>query len=261
MAEKYVNYVNLSDGTDLLDLRRDTVTEDTLKDGITAHDAAGKPIIGKMKSGETSIIESGQCGENVYWKLYDNGVLSVSGTGAMYDYDDEDYSFSDYSITDIIIGDGVTTVGDNIFNSCNSVKSIIIPDGVTKIGEAAFGFCIRLKRVIIPDSVESIESVAFAMCTALENVTIGTNLTSIGLSAFASCSKLNSVFYKGNKAEWDTISIGDGNAPLLNATLHCEYEEITDADTVDGWNVKVISDGSDPENITKPTLTFVYTKG
>lgn len=34
-----------------------------------------------------------------------------------------------------------------------------------------------------------------------------------------------------------------------------------DADTVDGWNVNVISDGSDPENITKPTLTFVYTAG
>lgn len=33
------------------------------------------------------------------------------------------------------------------------------------------------------------------------------------------------------------------------------------ADTVDGWNVDVISDGSDPENITKPTITFVYTAG
>ena len=260
MAEKYVNYVNLSDGTDLLDLRHDSIKPEFLLLGETAHDATGKPIVGELKANE-GIAESGQCGENVYWKLYDNGVLSVSGTGAMYDYDDEDFPFAGYSITDIIIGDGVTTVGDNIFNSCNSVKSIIIPDGVTKIGEAAFSFCIRLKRVIIPDSVESIESVAFAMCTALENVTIGTNLTSIGLSAFASCSKLNSVFYKGNKAEWDTISIGGGNTSLLNATLHCEYEEITDADTIDGWNVQVISDGSDPENITKPTLTFVYTVG
>lgn len=53
MAEKYVNYVNLSDGTDLLDLRRDTVTEDTLKDGITAHDATGKPIVGKGIDADT----------------------------------------------------------------------------------------------------------------------------------------------------------------------------------------------------------------
>lgn len=36
---------------------------------------------------------------------------------------------------------------------------------------------------------------------------------------------------------------------------------VTDADTVDGWNVDVISDSSDPENITKPTITFVYTTG
>lgn len=37
--------------------------------------------------------------------------------------------------------------------------------------------------------------------------------------------------------------------------------ETKNADTVDGWHVNVISDGSDPENITVPTITFVYTVG
>lgn len=36
---------------------------------------------------------------------------------------------------------------------------------------------------------------------------------------------------------------------------------VTDADTVDGWHVNVLSDGSNPENITVPTITFVYTAG
>lgn len=37
------------DGEMKLDLSEDTVTEDTLPEGITAHDATGEPIVGKMK--------------------------------------------------------------------------------------------------------------------------------------------------------------------------------------------------------------------
>lgn len=70
MAEKYVNYVNLSDGTDLLDLRRDTVTEDDLRYGVTAHDATGKPIVGKGINADTvdgwnvNVITDGSDPEN-----------------------------------------------------------------------------------------------------------------------------------------------------------------------------------------------------
>ncbi len=40
------NKVQLSDGTVLLDLTGDTVTPETLMAGVTAHDAAGNPIVG-----------------------------------------------------------------------------------------------------------------------------------------------------------------------------------------------------------------------
>lgn len=36
---------------------------------------------------------------------------------------------------------------------------------------------------------------------------------------------------------------------------------VTNADTVDGWNVNVVTDDSDVENITEPTITFMYTVG
>lgn len=42
------NKVQLSDGTVLLDLTGDTVTPDTLLSGVTAHDAAGNPIVGTV---------------------------------------------------------------------------------------------------------------------------------------------------------------------------------------------------------------------
>lgn len=53
MAEKYVNHVNLADGSEILDLRHDTVTEDKLPVGVTAHDATGKPITGKGINADT----------------------------------------------------------------------------------------------------------------------------------------------------------------------------------------------------------------
>ena len=42
------NKVQLSDGTVLLDLTGDTVTPETLLSGVTAHDAAGNPIVGTV---------------------------------------------------------------------------------------------------------------------------------------------------------------------------------------------------------------------
>lgn len=34
-----------------------------------------------------SAASSGQCGDNVYWTLDDNGTLTISGTGDMWDWD------------------------------------------------------------------------------------------------------------------------------------------------------------------------------
>ena len=35
---------------------------------------------------EPQTVDSGTCGENVSWTLYDNGQLVISGTGDMYNY-------------------------------------------------------------------------------------------------------------------------------------------------------------------------------
>mgnify|MGYP001743415159 CR=1 FL=1 len=62
---------------------------------------------------------SGTCGPNLKWLLTDNGVLVITGKGGMYDY--SDYNRSPWSKSDIkriIIGDGVTTIGEFAFNDC-----------------------------------------------------------------------------------------------------------------------------------------------
>lgn len=52
MSDKYVNHVNLATGEDVLDLRGDTVTEESMFDTVTAHNSEGKPITGTFPIGE-----------------------------------------------------------------------------------------------------------------------------------------------------------------------------------------------------------------
>lgn len=256
MAEKYVNHVNLSDGTDLLDLRHDSVKPEFLLLGETAHDATGKPIVGELEVNE-GIVESGQCGENVYWKLYDNGALYIYGEGDMYDYNDiVESPFPPDKTYHLIIEEGVTSIGSYCFIVSESLTTIIIGNTVKSIGEKAFADNLGLTSMVIPDNVEFIGKGAFEWCLNITSVTIGSGVTNISESAFGGCGNLTDVLYKGSKEEWEQLSVGSGNEYLLNADLHCEYDP--NADTVDGWNIDVRLDGSDPDDTTKPTISFIF---
>ncbi len=111
----------------------------------------------------TMFAESGTCGENLTWDLTD-GVLTISGTGAMKDYD---YRTSPWynnhsSITSVTIGTGVTSIGERAFDECSGLTSVTIPNSVTSIGEYAFRDCSSLTSVTIPNSVTSIGYAAFS---------------------------------------------------------------------------------------------------
>ena len=138
---------------------------------------------------------SGTCGENLTWKLED-GILTISGDGAMTDWDSSvDVPWNDLSssIEKVKIDDGVTSIGQLAFFSCNSLTSVTIPNSVTSIGDDAFGYCGSLISVTIPDSVTGIGSGVFEHCSSLTSVTIPDSVTRIGDSAFRYCSSLTSV--------------------------------------------------------------------
>ena len=90
---------------------------------------------------------SGTCGPNLKWHLTDDGVLTISGKGEMDDYNFHDGSpWKNSGVKRIIIGDGVTTIGDNAFSYCKSLTSVTIPNSVTTIGDGAFSYCIYNHR-------------------------------------------------------------------------------------------------------------------
>ena len=129
----------------------------------------------------TMFAESGTCGENVTWDLTD-GVLTISGTGEM-------VNFSPYSsvpwypyrsaIQSVVIGNGVTSIGDNAFIFCKSMTSVTIPNSVTSIGSWAFQGCSNLASVIIPNNVTNIGGVAFCECSSLTSIEIPNSVTKL----------------------------------------------------------------------------------
>lgn len=100
------------------------------------------------QSTSTTIVKSGECGENVIYTLDSNGLLKISGSGNMNDYYIGNSPFYlNKDIKEIVIGDGVTSIGDCAFWGCSSLTSIAILAGVTSIGESAFKDCSNLNTI------------------------------------------------------------------------------------------------------------------
>ena len=98
--------------------------------------------------------------------------------------------YNEYSI---IIGDSVTSIGNDAFAKCTSLSSITIPNSVTSIGNYAFYGCSGLTSITIPNSVTSIGNYAFYGCSGLTSITIPNSVTSIGDGAFYVCTSLSSI--------------------------------------------------------------------
>lgn len=100
-------------------------------------------------------------GENISWN-YDNGVLTVAGTGEMNKLAANWYSDSAWpqelrnNVTKIVIKNGITKISDSAFADFDNLEEVVIEDGVESIGEKAFYECDNLTKITIPASVTSI---------------------------------------------------------------------------------------------------------
>lgn len=74
--------------------------------------------------------------------------------------------------------------GNSPFYGLGKLRSVIIGDKVTSIGENAFQFC-GLTCITIPNSVTSIGDEAFESCYSLQEITIGNNISYIGYDVFS----------------------------------------------------------------------------
>lgn len=94
------------------------------------------------------------CGVNATWSLDEYGVMTVSGTGEMYDYNFLTPPWQDFK---------------------SSIKKIIIEEGITKIGASAFRSLPAVTDLHIASSVEIIGNAAVQSLEAFDRITIGEN--------------------------------------------------------------------------------------
>ena len=92
------------------------------------------------------VVKSGTCGaegdgSNLTWTLDSEGVLTISGSGDMYDYDypSAPWYGSKSRVKSAVIADGVTSIGSTALEGCTSLTSVTIPDSVTRSEERRVG--------------------------------------------------------------------------------------------------------------------------
>ena len=129
-------------------------------------------------------VSEGTCGTGVSYVLDSDGLLTISGSGAMSGYPWDAY---DANIKKVVIGSGVTSISNDAFNGCINLTEITIPDTVKTINYRAFIGCKKLTEVAVPGSVTSIGSSAFADCTSLTEFTIPGGVKTIQSSTFRGC--------------------------------------------------------------------------
>ncbi len=148
---------------------------------------------------------SGKCGDDLYWS-YADGTLTVTGSGAMYDFDyyyphgigDSDGSTAPWriyrdDIRYVVLPDKMTHLGEMAFYLCSNLETIHLPEGIPSIGINAFCGCNSLKEINIPESVRTIVNHAFLDCEQLSDVRIPDGVTSIGTYAFSQCDNLKEI--------------------------------------------------------------------
>jgi hypothetical protein len=159
---------------------------------------------------------SGQCGDNLYWSFdEDTGTLTVTGSGAMYDYTQMSggrapwYSYYG-NIETAELPSGLTRIGDNAFYNCVMLRKVSVPEGVTAIGAYAFLYCPLKENLVLPESLTSIGEHAFE-ATDIWYVTIPAAVASIGDGAFSSSINLREI-----RTDADNVHYTADSGVLLN---------------------------------------------
>ncbi len=97
-----------------------------------------------------------QCGDDCTATLDDNGVLRVSGTGAMWNYNVETRDDAPLSLNSrirtVIVEEGITSVGSFTFYGCSNIKTIELAKSVENMYYGAFDEDGKVQSVTMYDS-------------------------------------------------------------------------------------------------------------
>ena len=162
-------------------------------------------------AGAAEAATEGTCGKNLTWSLdTETGVLTVSGTGAMTNFE--------------VNNSGSTAPW---MNFRNDISKVILEEGVTSVGAYAFSYCYHLKEISFPSTLRTIKNDVFYWCNIKGDLKLPVGLKTIGDRAFYNaCSYTETItvpgtvktigqeaFYLGDNHEnkiLDSLTLGEG---------------------------------------------------
>ncbi len=183
-------------------------------------------------------IGSGSLDGGLKWNLTKAGKLTISGNGAMPDFDssgNQPWIKNSSQIRNIVIENGVTSIGSCAFWNCgvlsadipssvtkignsafrgSSIISAKIPSSVKIIGDSAFRECANLSSVAVSNGVETIEQNAFRSCPQLTAIALPASIKEVGAAAFLQCQALTTVTFAPGNTQ---VKMGD------NMFMQCYY--------------------------------------
>ena len=205
--------------------------------------------------------QSGSCGEAASWSLSSEGVLTISGSGAVQDYSKDSQPWAEWraAITSIVVREGIERLGQNAFQGCYRAESVSLPESLSQIGAYAFSQtllesvrlpenalklgtglfskCYRLQEVTLPSQLESLPEHTFSNCQTLRQLRLPGQLKRIGSESFYSCMLLHDVvipasvekmseFVFVNCYELDTLTFEGPMPSGINGSILAENSDL-----------------------------------
>ncbi|MBR5173972.1 MAG: leucine-rich repeat domain-containing protein, partial [Clostridia bacterium] len=184
-----------------------------------------------------------RCGDDLYWDFdEETGVLTITGTGAMYHFKNlQSPWYDEYfdSIKEVVIGAEVESIGAYAFSGCDVLRNVIVEtneDGenaLTAIDKQAFAGCVNLEGIYGLTNVETIGEYAFMDCIQLasinaeEEIALPTTLTELGFATFYNCDGIYQI----------VIPVGVTEIPAYAFYACDNLEEVHMHDQMDKINV------------------------
>lgn len=152
-----------------------------------------------------------------------------------------------------ITGEGSTWTNNlnGPFNKTTNVKTVILDEGITELGDYVFNGFVNLKNISLPESIEKIGGGAFRGCVSLEEITLPDNVD-VGYQAFYGCTGLKKVHGTCKMNFYNYLF--EGCSSLLSAGpvgSGCDVEYMWDDNTVSYYFL----DAQCLESITLPSDT------
>ncbi|MBR4587851.1 MAG: leucine-rich repeat protein [Lachnospiraceae bacterium] len=131
---------------------------------------------------------SGSCGENAKYKVdLDAGTLTVSGSGAIYDYSYYSNNIAPWLsaskfIKKVTVKSGITRIGNYGFYSLSNVESFTLADSIASIGNNALYGCTAVTYFKIPAGVTNLDNSGINSFSALASYRVSTGNTAFSVS-------------------------------------------------------------------------------